>query len=378
MSFATLKRAVHQAPFSSVSQRSSYWIQRRYTHRSSSYAYAEIWKRQKIDYVAQMGRPHFQYSPKLINRILSVETAMRVQGLTSFVHAMPAGAKVLTEFSAAIYQNASNPWNRYFKYLRCPDTALPWEKAVKQISAGPEKSQKPHLLSVSYALLSGIRPLESAASWGFVNHFGNEQNLSLLSNLEALLQREDSRVRAYFRDKGWQLIRQYGRLQVGDFLVMGVPESKLSRFVYDSAPYNIPTGRDVRSVAREPHKHLDSLMKEETHMASLIVCKETLDPRSGLVMVIANDEEEVAAFCGNRHFKPMQEVALYQEVLKTKDTGFEEQEREKRKQIDAQLKFLVQEFVAMRRDPQRQLVSSWTPWTEEEESAASDFAPQAF
>jgi len=148
----------------------------------------------------------------------------------------------------------------------------------------------------------------------------------------------------YFLERGKVLIRKYGRLRVGDFIIIGVPPEKLTRWFFDSKPYNIPTGNDIRSVVDNPTRFNKELIQEKTHMATMIMCSETLDPSSGLVMVLANDSKEVDAFCGKDKLKPPCEVDLYQEILHSSDASFEEEEKLRRQELDEQLEKLLAEF----------------------------------
>lgn len=290
--------------------------------KSKSHTYLKIWKDRHIDFHSKMP-PEMERHPEVVHNILKIEAFLQERGLVSFVHASPAGSKVLSELYNALYGA-----HQFFSYLRPKDKRymVTYQRAIKGIPQTKIEESKPHLLSVSYALTSSITPLESAASWGFRNHFGCEQNFALLRELDMILDEENlpAEAKMHLKEKGWQLIRFYGRQKVGNFHIIGVPNHKVSRYFYDSRPYNVPTGKEVLAVAEDPAGHLETLMSEG-HQATMVICDETLDPKSGLVTVTANTHEEVdpqlAAFVNefaeirknpqkNRHFERIEEDLL--------------------------------------------------------------------
>jgi hypothetical protein len=323
-----------------------------FTHRSPSHDYLTIWRDQKIEYLSQMhcAGQRMSQSPHLINQILKLEAAMKRRNLVPFVHATPASSKVILQFSDVVYPTEKV---RFFTPLRPRDEefAISLDEVKMQIPKDVVRKPKYHLLSVSYALTSGIRPLESAASWGFVNHFGNAQNFTMLHRFRKLLQHESTiapHVKPHFHNRAWRLIRHYGRLEVGDFYVLGVPPEKLRRYLYDSKPDNLPTGKDIHSVAADPYKHIDSLMEEKTHMATMLICDETLASESGLCIINAHDDEAVLEFCSKMEPEPLQESKLYQQMLKLQKSEFEKKERTKRKSLDRDLEVLVNQFAELK------------------------------
>lgn len=313
----------------------------RYTHRSASYSYLELWKNRKVDYAQALDRPYMFQSPQLVERILRVESAMKVRGLVPFVHAMPAATMVHMQFADALYGNT----NRFFKYLRpkTKEMAVTWEEAVQAIPREVQKCQKPHLLSVSYALSSGIRPLESTAAWGFINHNGKDQNLDLTWGLHALMKSVGFQSACHTR-QAELLIRRFSRLRVGNFILLGVPQETVCRWMYDSVPYNVPTGHSVARVAARPASFADTLFQEGCHMATMLICDETLDPDAGLVVVLANDEDAVTDYVQGETFKPMHEVDLYRELFTERETEFERAEVCERNKLVSSLESLTSDM----------------------------------
>lgn len=228
-----------------------------------------------------------QGSKTLVQQIVKVESAMIKKGYVPFVHAMPASSKIVM----GLYDELKGR-KAFFKYFRNPfsNEIDSHEKMLQKVpNTGFQK--KPHLLSMSYALTCNNSPLESAASWGFANHYGNETYFSMVDEI-AKLNIHDS-----FKQKARALIREANRQPIGIFYVIGVPKQSLSRWVYDSLPYNLPTGRSVEDVIKNP------TVADGGTIASLVISKETLDPDSGLVVVEANDQSEVEEFCKGMEFQ---------------------------------------------------------------------------
>lgn len=313
-------------------------------HRSRSFSkskrYLRIWNGHKIDYRQAIQRPNIFQSPQLVERILRVEAEMQSRGLIPFVHATPAGLKVLRTCIDVTRFSDKKP---FFTSLRT--TSKPKHSCEFVAIQGRQNS---FLLSTSYALTSGIKPLESAASWGFINHFGSRQNSDLKTMFDTFMESQKvydtPQQKEYFSKKGWKLIRQYGRLQVGDFLVIGIPEKKLTEMAYDAKAYNIPTGRDIRSVAFEPEKHVDSLLQEGYHLATLILSDEVLDPQSGLVIIDTSNKVKVDAFCKTK-------MAIDDELLSIvtkKSSKFEREQFDARDKLDQEVEALVSDFARIR------------------------------
>jgi hypothetical protein len=339
-------------------------VQKRYVHRAPDLNYMSLWKKSGIDYMEKMGRFskdreynagfNMYRSPQLVEQILRVTVAMKQKGFIPFVHAMPASAKVIMKFAEVMYPMKAQE-SRHFKYLRPPTCAnkAKYEEVVKIIpqAEGVVQSQ---LLSMSYALTCGTKWLETAASWGFVNHFGREQYFPMMNRYSALIEKNgNTKAHFVFRAMSGALIGKYNRLQVGDFQVIGVPPEKINRFVYDSKPYNIPTGKDVKVVAADPVQDVEALMANGSHMATMMIFEETLDPASGLCIVNASDAEEAKSFCEGISFTPMKEVAAYADLVGVEATEFEKTQLEQRREADDDLQKLVAQFKSAKDDPEK-------------------------
>lgn len=316
-------------------------VQKRFTHRASSHAYLKEWERHKVDFVDKLGSSHqgkhLTQSPQLVAQILKTESAMKQRKFVPFVHAMPASSKVLLE----LYKTASSPDKPFVKRLRSPfEKRKSLSELRRSVPQTEDRVQRPEFLSASYALTSNTVPLESAASWGFANHFGREQYSSMQSQLEFFVadleKRADKKLPEELVQRAKDLIRVYNRLEVGDFYVLGVPPSKLSSWMYDAKPYYVPTGRDIQDVARTPRT-----TAEEGTIATLLLAHEVLQPDSGLIAVEANNPLEVEQFAYGLRFRPPEEVSAFRAILREKATPFEASENALRTSLDRELDSLI-------------------------------------
>ncbi len=337
-----LVRACNSSPMTSS------LMPKRGLHRATDKDYLDVWKKFGVDF-REMTRPGFYKSPILVENVLRVMTVAKLKGECTFVSAFPASSKVLMKMYEGIYPKNSetNPW---FKYLRSPkglSSKMTLEEAKSSI---PTRVMDPKtfLLSQSYGLMSGIKSLESAHSWGFINHFGKEQYPEMAFNLRCFFEEigldRDVEPISHLRAKGDSLIRKYNRLKIGDLYVLTFPWEKVDRYVYDCKPFNIPTGKRASDIARDPTRHIDGLLRESTHMATMLLCEETLHPQSGLSAIAANDPAEVDAFCAGYSYTPMKNIEVYRSLVSPVPTAFEAEQMAKRKEYDQQLMQLVQQM----------------------------------
>jgi hypothetical protein len=183
--------------------------------------------------------------------------------------------------------------------------------------------------------------LESAASWGFKNHFGKEQYFPMVEHLNTFFaewqKRSRKQVPTCFLDRGRNLISEYNRLAVGQFFVLGVPANKLTDWMYDAKPFYIPTGKDIRSVVEKP-----AISADEGTIATLMLAKEVLNPTSGLV-VISVDKTD--SFCKGLDLIDPSYIPLYRSITCSASTAFEEREMKVRDQLQLKLKQFSSDFM---------------------------------
>lgn len=293
-------------------------------------------------------------SPALIERILKLETAMRVKDLYPFVHAMPQSTSVVLEIARALF-----PFDKpFFHYLRPPIApyTISREEVSRTVPKVTVREQRNSLLSLSYALTSGERACETAASWGFNNHHGKQAYFDILCVFNHLMMTQTFSSEPFFKEevelKLTQLIRHFNRLAVGNFMVVGLPYHLLD-MVYDSLAFNVPTGIDVRHVLNNPAKYC---ITRDYHMVTLPVCRD-LNPDSGIVIVNANNTEETEAYCEGLTFKPMNSLPLFKKAFQgVSDHGFEEAQTKQREKLRHVLKSYTSLFAQFKDSP-KELVS---------------------
>jgi hypothetical protein len=303
----------------------------------------EMWNKLGVDFSRHAER-NLRQSPDQVKRILQTSTAVQLQDAVPFIHARPAGDRVLTK----LYEAAQPPQSGiFFKYLRSPLSFVAqrtWDQAWSEVPREETGAATPNILSLSYALTSGIKPLESARSWGFVNHFKNQQYFPLVQHLNDFLHSLGLKghVYEYFGALGRSLIRRYSRLETGDFFVLAIPRHQVDRYVYDAKPYNVPTGKKASEVASNPLAHMDTLLDHGTHMAAMPVSKETMDPSSGISIINAADPQEVTTFCRSIDFDPLPEP--YATLIEAPSTQFESMQQSQRKKLDLELTSLFHQL----------------------------------
>ena len=307
-------------------QSSSTWSQKRSLHRSPDFRYLEIWKRSAV--LFQEHYKDIYLYPRLVNQILRTAAASKIKGFIPFIHAVPASLNVVQK--VWMHHGIRSPGSVYAERS--------YEEALQEIPSKLVRVPRPGLLSMSYALTSGVSCLETAASWGFRNHFKTEQCSSMTDKLYQSLQSIGVKADSYFARKGRYLIYQYAQLNVGDFLVINIPPDMVERYVFDSCPYNVPTGRKAIDVALHPKDYVKDLLEApNTHIANLVLCKETLGKDSKISIVRANASAEVDCFCKDVSLLPMHEIEIFDGLTSASFTRQEEDYLARRMELDRDL-----------------------------------------
>lgn len=159
---------------------------------------------------------------------------------------------------------------------------------------------------------------------GNVSILGSERSrLFAYSMIADALLKKGTTPEAFLQmcDKIHPLFNQAEKLRIGQILVLGIPQSLLASSVYHSKKYGTPTQMSLEEV-------LDSLSSSEIPsigcQTRLLLCKETLDPKSGIEMINLMDEEAVSNYCGELDFLDESEI---QEIVNKKQTDEEEKNR---------------------------------------------------
>lgn len=271
------------------------------------------------------------HMPSLVRRIIQVQRSMVHEGLVPFVHAAPAAANI----PFAFYQSVQRT-RPFFQPLRSPiDPAIMSAQEMrKKIPSMEDKKQKTNFLSLSYPFPCNTTDLESAVDWGRCNHYGNEQWFMICNILDSFFDHYnktfDQKIPNSFKERAMNLVAEHNRLGVGTFLVLGVPANRLSEWMYDSKPYNVPTSRLIEDVLANPESASDS------NFATLMISRECLDPTSGLIAVQANHPSQVERFCKRRPFIGAMD--------QTSVSSFESEEEAKRIRLDGKIRVLMDDF----------------------------------
>lgn len=287
-----------------------------------------------------------EHTPSLVSRIVQVQRRMAFDGLAPFVHAAPASANVPFAFYRTVQRT-----NPFFQPLRSPiDPQIrSVQEMWKKVPSAEIKAPKPNLLSVSYPFPSNTSHLEFAADWGCCNHFGNEQWFLMCGILCSFFNQYKTtfkeEIPPSFEERARHLIIEYNRLKVGTFLVVGVPKNRLPEWMYDSKPYNIPTGRSIEEVFANPERAADG------NFATLVISRESLDPDSGIVVVDANNPSQVRRFCVSEPWLDLESPS-----------SREADEEAERKRLNCKLRTLIDDFQYWRvHQTERAFVDDFVP-----------------
>ena len=325
-------RLVSRAPFLTGS---------RFTHRSSSSDYMNLWRTHRVRYPDVMP-PNMREFTNLVERILSIESTIKVEGKhVPFVHAMPAGSKVMME----LYKRAVPLNDPYQLHLRSPySRAESREELWKKIPKRETHVARGDFLSMSPALTCNTIPYESAAWWGFHNHNGGEGFLRIEDHfygfIDQIEKNQQRKVPKDLKTRCRQLMGKYSNLNVGQFYVLGVPKDKLTDWVYDSNPYSIPTGKEIVSVVARPTLGFYG----KGTIATMPLSREVLTPNSGLIAVDATDPLIYREFCKSTELTPAREVEAYRPLLVGKQTDAEAKEEMERNELDKELASVIRDF----------------------------------
>lgn len=296
--------------------------------------------------------------PALIERTLVTTVAMTERNLIPLITTMPSSSEMPLRFNKEQAPSAFKEGSEPHEILRAPfgSFMLSAEDAMKQIPApnSSDKSPKHWLISTSPAIFAGGRnPLESPGEW-LDQHMGGRSNYLILHACEEIMQRYGFDQYPGYRDTihrvMWNIIRQYGRLQIGKLMVIGVPPELLAKIAYDSVGYNIPTGLDVMDVLRHPKKYPQRL--SDDLIITLVCCAELLDPSSGIIIIDCGKPKIVKEFCRGMSFEPLRNIKVLREALgEPTDPTFERRQETCRKRIDQELADFMKVLIQYKDSP---------------------------
>lgn len=304
--------------------------------------------------------------PKLITNAITTSAAMVAQNLTPFFHGEPPGWNAIRLFMNTLI-NSKNKKN-YYKYFRMPSQIDDIERAeliqrIDQFIAENgtyHKSYKtswgdpllspldvdpglrPHLLSVSYGIAANLSKFDS--TYWFTFHY--RKDVKKIENVFAKAVMRSLKMRGHSLESIAEIIKEmnllfneYAQLKVGTLAIIGVPNEKLSEYIYDSKSMGHPTGRNIQNIVDHPFaESTDRLMGNEGGLqARLLLYKETMTPNCGLQVILANDDDEVEKYVCGRGIKNPMEFSIFDKLLYRKHTLIEEKDKQHRRMLDAKV-----------------------------------------
>ncbi len=156
-------------------------------------------------------------------------------------------------------------------------------------------------------------------------YFTLEGNRSVLSK-HLSIQIADGMIRDAMHEKGFsplqieamlQRVQKYyneaDAMEIGQMLVIGVPEAILDDVAYLSKPYGIPAGKPLKEVVRAVSNSQRVLGAQ--HQVRFILGRETMHPDSGIKVVSVMDGKAVDEFCAGANLKPPWEDPLFGKLM---------------------------------------------------------------
>jgi hypothetical protein len=342
---------------------------KRFTHRAADFIYLTKGSKYSHYYSGRVknGAEIISSShSSLFSAYLRTSATMAAKGKVPFVHGQSASWNVAFRFTQCLSSRTFG----YFKFLRPPSTEYRIERQEleQRIESfikkhgnhswthgvwGPNPSRldedqniRPHLMSMSYALMGNCTKYESA----FFFTFSNEGILDQMQTWDASEKviRNALRVKSVTEKNADFLVselkscfEEYSSLKRGNLVLIGIPKDKLSYFAYDSKAWGIPTGTPIEKVVENPMLFKQRLEGEEGgFQVRLRIFKQTLDPKSGIDVILANDGDEVDAYCSDTTLTAPENVDAYRPFIAPVSKE-EKEEQVKRANLDARVKALA-------------------------------------
>lgn len=317
--------------------------------------------------------------PKLMQNAINTSAAMVAQDCVPFFHGEPSGLNAIRIFRNTLVHSKQD--NQYYKYFRSTSAAHIIERSelnerIKKYIAdnGIYKSKtadglkfstiwgdplltpldvnphlRPHLLSVSYAMTANVSKYDSC--YWFTFHPRNP--VDKINDVFAIMATRSLRARGHSVESIAEVIHEmrsifneYAELKVGTLMVIGVPRDKLSLYVYDSKSMGHPTDKNIHNVVNKPFEESTSRImgKDGGLQARLMLYKETMTPRSGIKVIIANDNNEVEEYCSGLDIENPHRISTFDPLLYRKNTSTEEEDSQKRRALDARVAAIAKRF----------------------------------
>ena len=268
--------------------------------------------------------------PQLMRRYFETAAVMRTKGLVPFLHAQHSALRAAPIFLETLAGRSSA---KPFKYFRNPskefevDRSTLWNKI-----ANSNFEVSSHTLSMSYSIFE-TQPEESASYFLFSNASVDGQSCIEPGRrvIAEALRRRGVQVSDTMRILE-RFCEQYAQLKLGTLYLIGIPQERLDRFVYDSEAYGKPTGIDVRQ-AIDCHVH--SEWNHTAPQARLMFYNETMDTKCGLEAVDISDAKETEHYAQAAALEPSE---LFNFFFPDPYSEVEEADERDRTQIDSEVR----------------------------------------
>jgi len=313
-----------------------------------------------------------QQYPQLMNNYFRSSAVMKQKGKVPFVHAQSSLFRFPRIFLETVNQTEKH-YPPFFKFLRQPSqqfdvsakevkkkvdyhvkkhgdiawTPGMWNPTCNRLDHDP--NLRPYLVSVNYSMMD-FGMMESSYHFLFSNSNASNKEDAYEKGMQAIstsLKRRGKEAEIPFVfDTFKHLQNEYENLKIGSLVLIGVPESIVETVAFDCKSFGIPTSYDVLQVAKNPSSSSRAYSDEEGGLqARIMVCKETMNPVSGIEIIDVNDTEEVEHFCKGFPVKNPTEIEGYSPFFKIGSSFMENMEHAKRKQLDVRVKQFAQTFI---------------------------------
>jgi len=300
--------------------------------------------------------------PRLFKDYFDVSGVMQAKGLVPFTHGVSSGFRSPRIFLEALNKKEMEGSN--FRYLRQPSAEyfVGAEEVTQKIkesmqlynespyfgNRGPVDSDlttRNHILSASYSMMD-FNPMESTFSFLFsnssVSNPGQRREYAEAAVGKSMRMRGMSGRIPQAVDELSHLSAEYEKLSHGTLFVIGIPGETVDRVTYDSEAFGIPTEKQTSEVVGD----LSGAARAHCRASGgfqgrIMLCKETMDPHSGIEIIDVNNEEEVASYCGGLSVEPPESDHPLSPIYKAGQSEEEEALREKQTELDIQVKELA-------------------------------------
>jgi hypothetical protein len=305
--------------------------------------------------------------PELMENTFKIAAVMKERNLIPFFHGEPPGWNAIRLFMDTLIKSKGSKEN--YKYFRRPSAAYNIDRteliaridqfiAENGIYMAPKEDKKfsffwgapmlsaldqdsnlkPHLLSVSYAMTSNLSKFDSCF-WFLFNH---RKCTKRINEIFAQNVTHSMRIRGFSKDRIFETIKEmepifnaYTELKIGTLAVIGIPQEKISEYVYDSKSMGHPTGMNVLEVIANPFNDIDRLMGNDGGLqARLMLYNKTMHPDSGIHVILANDSKEVEKYCQGFDIVDPKCIDVFDRILHRRSTDIEKIDKQMRSALD--------------------------------------------